>query len=165
MLSGDLQSVSHITLKLGHIYLVTHVVYPVSPGLCLPSAVPLPAIEITTIDSKGSLPTIPVCEPIFKRFSDKPLGRTDGFVHATTVLSPPSLYPLSCQVARNFKACSSSCIGAEPPQETKISWHRHREEWKAQFASSSPSLALSQLLLRCDNAVTKTYTRHSAPSA
>ena len=58
MLSGDLPSVSHITLKLGHIYLVTHVVYPVSPRLCLPPAVPLAAIEITTIDPKGSLPTI-----------------------------------------------------------------------------------------------------------
>ena len=94
MLSGDLPSVSHITLKLGHIYLVTHVVYPVSPRLCLPPAVPLAAIEITTIDPKGSLPTILVCEPIFKRFSDKPLGRTDGFVHTTTCAFSPFSVPI-----------------------------------------------------------------------
>ena len=93
MLPRDLQSVSHVTLKLGHTYLITHVIYPVSPRLCLPPAVLLTAIEITTVDPKGSLPTILLCEPVFKRFSDKPLGRTHGFVYATTVLSPPRLYP------------------------------------------------------------------------
>jgi hypothetical protein len=111
VLSGDLQSVSHVTLKLGHTYLVMRVVYPVSPRLCLPPAVPLATIEITTIDPKGSLPTIPLCEPVFKRFSDKPLGRTDGFVHATTVLSPlacphdPVRLAHLAKSGRYFKAC------------------------------------------------------------
>lgn len=97
MLPGDLQSMSHVTLKLGHAYLITHVIYPVSPRLCLPPAIPLTAIEITTVDPKGSLPAILLCEPVFKRFSNQPLGRTDAFVHAMTVLSPPCLYSGSCQ--------------------------------------------------------------------
>src|SRR5262245_22427446 len=93
VLSGDLQSVPHVTLKLSHAYFITHVIYPVSPRLCLPPAVPLTAIEITTVNPKGSLPTILLCEPVFKRFSDQPLGRTDAFVQVTIVLSPPRLPP------------------------------------------------------------------------
>jgi len=88
VLSGNLQSVSHVTLEFGHTHLVMRVIYPVSPRLCLPPAVALATVEITTIDSKGSLPTILLREPVFKRFSDKSLWRTDGFVHAVTVLSP-----------------------------------------------------------------------------
>ena len=74
MLSGDLPSVSHITLKLGHIYLVTHVVYPVSPRLCLPPAVPLATIEITTSDPKGSLPTYLCVSQSSNAFPTSPWG-------------------------------------------------------------------------------------------
>src|SRR5262249_32699824 len=111
VLPSNAQSVSHVTLELGYADLVMHMVYPVSPGFCLPPAISIAPIEIPTIDSEGSLPTIPVGKPSFKRFSDKPLWRTAGFIHAALT---PSLLCLTHEFATCAFIAKHSMRGSYP---------------------------------------------------